>query len=96
MIMFVPECHKIFPYNKLLKKIPRETLICGIYKGYHFEEGVICTLIHGGVGWNLFINEDIDRAILIEVLSYILLNKKAVSFLLKHAFEYEIHLKVKK
>lgn len=95
MIIQVPARHTNIKLDKLKSKLKKIKEIKGVYPGYNNLEKAPALLIHGQNGWNLFLNlesSEEEQAIAVE---YIVLNKKAISLLLKDAGLYDIYFQIK-
>lgn len=95
MIMFLPLQHCCKQLNWLKHKISKAHIVKGIYPGYNMENDHPISLIHGGVGWNLFINYNCDEQLIKDTLYCILKNKNTFLFNMATCHEYEIILKEK-
>ncbi len=95
MVMWLPPFHMYKSYTRCVQYLIKKKVVQGVYKGYNFDSDTCCFLFHGHKGWNLFINEDIDKKILENILQYLVKNKKTVLFIMRSIEEARIDIKVK-
>lgn len=95
MKMCIPLNRRSANIEKLKKQIVKTGAVKGVYPGYEdLPKNVGIVLIHGFIGWNLFILKGSEEQYVRTCLIYIKKNSKFIAQLLESCKEYMIEFYV--